>query len=150
MAKSLIGQDIRDWSEPLKNKKREKFCQEYVRLEMVQKLPYEKRKRMEAYNVGFNYHGNNAEFLSRKLMRMDEIKLRIDYLLNTGEDPFENKNKWNENKSINFLLEIASDEDLRASDRLSAIKMLNEIKGIGEEEDKSDKLSEFLKRVRGK
>lgn len=83
-------------------------------------------------------------------MRMDEIKLRIDYLLNTGEDPFENKNKWNENKSINFLLEIASDEDLRTSDRLSAIKMLNEIKGIGEEEDKSDKLSEFLKRVRGK
>lgn len=44
MAKSLIGQDIRDWSEPLKNKKREKFCQEYVRLEMVQKLPYEKEK----------------------------------------------------------------------------------------------------------
>lgn len=130
---------------PLSSDAQEKFCNEYVRLDIEEGIVNKRARRIRAYRLSFpETNKDNDGVINSKataLLNRSTVRDRIRKLYEEEGTSVENEFNWTKSKSENVLLEIVYNEDLKTADRLKAISELNKMRGIDAptvEEDKSD------------
>ncbi len=148
-----------DYEVPLENEAHESFCQEYVRLDIEDRVISKKYRRILAYKFSFPEDDVNDEAINQRafnLIRKKEIEKRIEYIYNLEGTSIENSFAWTRSKSEEALLELAYGSGIKPGDRLRAIAELNKMRGIDtpavviEEEEKkeTDSVTDFFSRIR--
>lgn len=144
---------IFDHEQPLTNDNQERFCQEYVRLDIEERIVNKRARRIKAYRLIFPEtiketdavcNGRAVTLLSRK-----PIRDRIAALYEEEGASVESEFIWTKSKSETLLVGIAYDDDNKTGDRIKAISELNKMRGIDvpvvdEEENKGDSVDQFF------
>lgn len=123
-----------DPAEPLKNESQEKFCQEYVRLDIEDGVVNKKARRVKAYIFSYPETVKESEGVvssrATYLLSRPHIKARIGHLYEEEGSSVENQYNWTRSKSEAILIGIAYNDELKTGDRLKAISELNKMRGI--------------------
>ena len=142
---------------PLENEAREKFCQEYLRLDLDGEIKQAKARRIEAFRVAYPEYRDkipsDANMKAVRLLRDDNVAERLAYLYEQSGTGIENEIKWTKSKSEDMLLEIIYSTTTKDSDKLKAIQMINELREIGpadkeEEQSAIDSVKEFFSKLK--
>lgn len=141
-----------DGEEALKNERQEKFCQKYLEL-TLDKIVNKSYKKLEAYKYGYepdlNLPESTLQHRANVTFDKHSIQLRLTHLLEEYDSLIESKYKWIKENSENELISIIVNRDTKDADRLKAIQMLNELRGIKAKEEvkveKGDPLTNFVK-----
>jgi len=149
----IHNKDVVDYGEKLHNKAHEKFCQEYFRLDVEEKIVNRKTRRVMAYRVSYPENSNvpDGTINSRAstLLRNENVAGRLQYLYESYGGSVEQQYNWTRGKSEDMLISLAFDEDVKYSDRINAIKELNKMRGydnpIYDNAEEGDIIDEFLK-----
>lgn len=155
----LHKRKIIDYEVSLPNTFHEKFCQEYVRLDIEDRVVNKKARRVKAYRFSFpETIGDNKTDVDRRalnLLRRKEIVERIRYIYEQEGTSIEAEYYWTKSKAEGVLVEIAYDDESKDADRINAVKQLNQMRGIDipKVEDRGDSessIDKFFKMVGGK
>jgi len=149
---------IVDYAKPLPNEQHESFCQSYIELDLEHHIVNKRARRIRAYKNAFpdstSYTESVINSRASVLLRNENVSGRIGHLYEENGASVDNLYSWTLSKSTDVLLNIVYDEDTADKDKLVAIKELNKMTGIDvpkaeEEEDKTDRISDFLQKFRG-
>lgn len=147
-----------DYEIPLENEAHEAFCQEYVRLDIEDRVISKRYRRVLAYKFAFPEDNVNDEAINQRafnLIRRKECEKRIEYIYNLEGTSIENLFTWTRSKSEEALLELAFGEGVKPGDKLRAIAELNKMRGLDapvvaveEEKKETDSVADFFSRIR--
>ncbi|MGL5717156.1 MAG: hypothetical protein ACRCX7_11570 [Cetobacterium sp.] len=156
---NLMTKKIQDPEVPLTNEKHEKFCSEYVRLDIEERIANKKMRRIEAYRLTFpetTLGMNDSVCNSRAsvILAKDSVKERIGAIYDEVGNSVETAYGWTTAKSEDLLVSIAYDDSQKAGDRIKAIGELNKMRGIDvpkveDEEVKGDSVDGFFEKLKG-
>lgn len=147
-----------DFEKPLLNENREKFCQEYVRLDVEDGVRQAKARRIQAYRFAFPDGADVADSIiasrAGKLLNDEFVSARLAYLYEQLGTGIENEVKWNKIKAEDVLLDIIFGEE-KTENKLKALDMLNKLREIGvkkeeEEEKQISSIETFFNKLKGK
>lgn len=158
MRTTLIEKMPIDWEQPLPNEAHERFCQEYVRLDLDGEVKQAKARKVEAYKFAFPdskdevFHKLSSR--ATNLLRNENVIERLRYLYEQMGTGIENEVKWTRSKAEDALLEIILGQE-KTENKMKAIDMLNKLRGIGapvveEDEEKNiDSVQIFFNKLKG-
>lgn len=147
-----------DCEQSLPNIAHENYCQEYVRLDIEDRIVNKKARRLKAYRFSFPETINdNATAVNRRacnLMRNKEISERISFLYEEEGSSVENEYFWTKSKAETVLAEIVYDENNKDADRINAVKQLNQMRGLDvpkpkKEGEGADSIKDFFEEFGG-
>ena len=78
-----------------------------------------------AYNAG-KMKDNVINVAASKLMRDHKVSIRVSEL----REELANKSLWTREQSVAVLIDVISEGDSKAGDKISAVKVLNEMQGF--------------------
>lgn len=136
---------------PLENEEHEAFCQEYYRLDRVEKITWERKKRDDAYRKAYGLEfREDVSSRADRLIRTDRVRTRIRRLVEKGVDAEHEEFKWTKAKAEDFLIDLIADTNTKDTAKIMAIKELNLLRKIGEDSSIGDKISDFLSKFNEK
>lgn len=154
---SLHNMKVFDEAEPLQNENHEKFCQEYVRLDLNNIIRNKYARKIEAYRIVFPETVTTTDGIiasrATQLLLREDVSERLRYLYELHGSSIENDVEWTKSKAEEALTAIIYDENSKDADRLKAIAELNRMRGIDKPEEKDNnetsKISDFFEMVMG-
>lgn len=151
-----VLKDLVDHSSPLPNTKQEKFCQEYLRL-TLEGINTTKYKKTKAYIHSYEPDVDNLspsilEQRANAILHNYDVQRRLDALLEINESSLEHKYRWVKANAEDRLIDIILSDGTKDADKIKAIQVINEIKGIKAPkeqlaEKENDALTSFLNRI---
>ncbi len=133
-----------DREQPLTNENWEKFCQEYLRLDIEREVPQMRERRICAYRHAYPNAGemypSDVNVKAIALLRKNEVAERLAYLYEQECSGVESEVKWTKNRAEDELLNMIFSPDIKDGDKLKAIGMLNELRSIGAIQDKKEEV----------
>lgn len=154
----VINKKIIDHEEPLNRDAHEAFCQEYVRLDLEDRIVNKRARRIKAYRFAYpeTIGSTDAAMNTRAsaLLNKESVSSRISAIYETNGACVENTYIWTKEKSEELLAEMAYDEMMKPADRLKAISELNKMRGVDtpkveDEENKGDSVDSFFDKFKG-
>lgn len=147
--KALVDYDL-----PLTNVRQEEFCQEYLRL-TLDGIETTKYKKISAYKTAYQPSELAPSIIEQRanaILHSYDVQRRLEALLTTHESSVESKYKWIKSNSEDKLVRMINDSETKDADRLKAIQLLNDLKGIKGpvelvEHKENDALTRFLNKV---
>lgn len=131
-----------DREEPLSTESWEIFCQEYLRLDLNREIPQMRARRIAAYRKAYpsakDMYPADVNVKAIALLRKEEVAERLAFLYEQEGSGVENEFKWTKAKAEDELLNMVLSPDTKDGDRLKAISMLNEIRGVTKPEEKKE------------
>lgn len=145
-----------DREQPLVNENWEKFCQEYIRLDLEDGIHQDRARRIQAYRNVYDsardMRQSDVNVKAVALLRKNEVSERLAFLYEQECSGVESEVKWSKNKAEECLLNILYSPDTKPSDALKAISMMNELRQLGQFAEKKDNsivdtVQEFFNRI---
>lgn len=137
-----------DREEPLDVDAWEKFCQEYLRLDIEREIPQMRERRICAYRYAYpvsrDWYPSDVNVKAMALLRKEEVSQRLAYLYEQESSGVESEIKWTKSKAEDELINMIVSPDVKNADKLKAISMLNELRNFNKEEKSTDEIMDTV------